>query len=55
MGDSLTALETVATRKDLFTRNRPWTVEGLHRTARYVRVRRTVRGALSLDEIEVYR
>ena len=55
VGDSLTALETVATRTEPFTRTQPWIVHGLNREARYVRVRKTERGALSLDEIEVYR
>jgi hypothetical protein len=55
VGDSLGAFETVATRTEPFTRTRPWTVTGLHRTARYVRVRKTTKGALALGEIEIYR
>jgi hypothetical protein len=55
VGDSLASLETVATRTETFTRTRPWTVSGLHRAARYVRVRKTTPGSLALGEIEVYR
>jgi hypothetical protein len=55
VGDSLTSFETVATRTDAFTRTRPWTAAGLHRTARFVRVRKTTSGTLALAEIEIYR
>ncbi len=55
LGDSLTSLETVATRTEPFTRHDPWRSRGLHHTARFVRVRKARKGALTLDEIEVYR
>jgi hypothetical protein len=55
VGDVLGAMDTVALRPTPFTRKDPWVVRGLQRTVRYVRVRRTTRGALVLDELEVYR
>jgi hypothetical protein len=55
VGESMEALKNVATRTTAFSRTSPWAVTGLHRSARYVRVRRTKKGPLVLDEIEVYR
>ena len=55
VGDSMDALQNVATRTAAFSRTAPWVVSGLHRSARYVRVRRTKKGPLVLDEVEVYR
>jgi hypothetical protein len=55
LGDTPETLERVATRTTPFSRKEPWVEKGLGRTARYVRVRRTTKGPLVLDEIEVYR
>lgn len=55
VGEALDAMDTVGMRSTPFTRGDPWIVRGLQRTARYVRVRRTTKGPLVLDEIEVYR
>ncbi len=55
VGEALDAMATVGQRSAPFTRTDPWVVRGLDRTARYVRVRRTSKGPLVLDELEVYR
>jgi hypothetical protein len=55
VGEALDSMATVGERKTPFTRTDPWVVRGLDRTVRYVRVRRTSKGPLVLDEVEVYR
>jgi hypothetical protein len=55
VGEALDAMTTVGERAAPFTRQDPWVVRGLDRTARYVRVRRKTKGPLVLDEVEVYR
>jgi hypothetical protein len=55
VGESMDALKSVGTRTEAFSRTDPWVVRGLHRSARYIRVRRTTKGPLLLDEVEVYR
>jgi hypothetical protein len=55
VGEALDAMATVGQRTAPFGRTDPWVVRGLDRTVRYVRVRRTTKGPLVLDEVEVYR
>jgi hypothetical protein len=54
VGTDTDSFKELATRTVIFTRTDPWIVDHLDETVRYVRARKAGKGALVLNELEVY-
>jgi hypothetical protein len=54
VGNEVSSLEPIGTRTTVFTRTKPWVLDHIDRTIRYVRVRKGGHGYIALDEVAVY-